>query len=58
MSSRISVRESEKRERRREINARIDEFRWKYGMNFEEFFDAAEDMRKYGELIKREFDSG
>ena len=25
---------------------------------FEEFFDAAEDMRKYGELIKREFDSG
>ena len=26
-------------------------------MNFEEFFDAAEDMRKYGELIKREFDS-
>jgi len=27
-------------------------------MNFEEFFDAAEDMRKYGELIKREFDSG
>lgn len=59
MSSQISVRESEERERRiREIRDRINELRQKYGMDFDEFFDSTEDMRKYEELIKKGFDPG
>lgn len=43
-------------ERRREIERRIDEFRRKYGMDYDEFFEGTEDLRKFEELMKRGFD--
>ena len=42
--------------RREELERRIDELRRKYGMDFEEFFEATENLRKFEQLMKRGFD--
>ena len=34
----------------------IERLRQKYGMDFDEFFDATEDLRKFEQLMKRGFD--
>jgi len=38
------------------IERRINELRRKYGMDFEEFFEATEDLRKFEQLMKMGFD--
>ncbi len=58
MSSQISeelLRENLEK-RRKEIKERINELRQKYGMDFDEFFEATEDFRQFEKLMKRGFD--
>jgi len=57
MSSQISGTLLSERERRiKEIEQKIERLRQKYGMDFNEFFDATEDLRKFEQLMKRGFD--
>ena len=60
MSSRISreVLEVSLERRRKEIEAQINKLREKYGMDFDEFFEATEDLRQFEQLMKRGFDPG
>lgn len=44
--------------RRKEIKAQINKLREKYGMDFDEFFEATEDLRQFEQLMKRGFDPG
>ncbi len=48
--------EQERERRIREIEREIERFRQKYGMDFDEFFDATEDLRRFEQLMKRGFD--
>ena len=57
MSSQIFGKLLSERERRiKEIEQKIERLRQKYGMDFDEFFDATEDLRKFEQLMKRGFD--
>ena len=44
---------SERERRIREIEERINQLRQKYGMDFDEFFDATEDLREFEKLMER-----
>ncbi len=55
MSSQMLLRENLER-RIREIERRINELRRKYGMDFDEFFEATEDLRKFEQLMRKGFD--
>lgn len=47
---------SERRIRR--INEEIRKLEEKYGMDFDEFFEATEDLRQFEQLMKKGFDPG
>ena len=49
-------REIERRIRR--INEEIRKLEEKYGMDFDEFFEATEDLRQFEQLMKKGFDPG
>jgi len=51
---RVLRREEERRIR--EIEEQINKLRQKYGMDFDEFFDATEDLRQFEQLMKKGFD--
>ena len=42
----------------KEIKEEINKLREKYGMDFDEFFEATEDLRQFEQLMKRGFDPG